>query len=282
MWLIFTLVFVLAQIAFLQFFKVAIKDSKNVGAFTVLVQVVASLSILVLCPFFGWAWPRGWLVWVLLLVSLGLYAVNDRLDATVRKNIDISVDAMVQQVYRIFFLVMGIAFLGRSFVWLKLLGCVIIIFANVFLLFDKGKFKINRYVLLKVLSALIFAAAFTLDTYNSPEFNLPFFVFVSFAVPACCLMLTRQATFRGLVTEVKRKQWPIIVACGVCNGLSAFAILRAYQFYQHFVEVAAVSASYVILNVLLATVFLRERGNLVQKFIAGAVIVGSIVMIALV
>jgi len=281
-WLWFTLMFVVFQVVFLQFFKVATKDTKSIGALTVVTQGIAAVSILVLCPFFGWTFPTYWLTWLLLGIALALYAVNDRLDDICRKNLDISVDAMVQQVYRIFFLFSGIIFLGRGFAWLKLLGCVLIVLANFLALFEKGKLRINRYVLLKVLSTIFFTAAFTLETYNSPEFNLPFFVFLSFGVPALMLLATRQAKFRALVTEVKRPHWWAIVIAGIAQGLTAFAILRAYQFYDHFIEVASISAVYVILNVFFAMIFLRERGNLIQKFVAAAIIVGSIVMIALV
>jgi len=279
-WLIFTILFVVFQIVFLQTFKYCTRNTKNIGSLTIIIQLISAFSILVLVPFFDWVFPTYWLTWLLLVIALLLYAVNDRLDATTRKNLDISVDTMVQQVYRIFFLFSGIIFLGRTFIWLKLIGVLFIAAANMFLLFEKGKFRFNKWIWLKVLSTLFFAAAFTLDTYNSAEFNLPFFVFLSFGIPALFLLIGRQSTIRGLVKEVTRKEWFVILICGIAQALTAFSILRAYQFYDKFIEVAAISSAYVVLNVLFAFVFLKERTRLLQKTFAAAIIVGSIVMIA--
>jgi len=281
-WLIYTIIFIVFQITFLQTFKYATKNTKNIGALTVTVQLISAVSILVLIPFFEWALPTNWLTWLLLGISLLLYAINDRLDATTRKNLDISVDTMLHQVYRIFFLFAGIIFLGRTFIWLKLAGAILIVCANIFLLSDKGKFKFNKYVLLKVLSALFFAAAFTLETYNSASFNLAFFVFLSFSIPAIFLMIGRQATPRTLLSEIKRKEWWVILICGISQSLMCFAILRAYQFQDYFIEVATISAAYVILNVFFAYFILKERSNLLKKICVAIAIVGLITMMVLV
>jgi drug/metabolite transporter (DMT)-like permease len=290
MWLFCTLVFVVGQVAFLQFFKRATRETADgfgprLGALAVAVQLVSALAMVFFMPFFDWVWPSGWLVWVLLAIAFLLYAINDRMDATTRKNLDISADTLIQQVYRIFFFAFGIFFLGRAFTWAKLIGGVLIVFANMFLLFERGKFRFNRYVLLKVLSAVIFAAAFTIDTFNSPEFNLPFYVFLSFGAPAlyltACGLVARRAgaTPIGIVNEFRRRGWWILAA-GVSQGLASLGILRAYQFFDRFVEVAAISGVYVLLNAVFAFVFLRERAAKWQKAAAAAVIAGAIVLIA--
>jgi drug/metabolite transporter (DMT)-like permease len=280
MWLVFTVIFVISQIVFLQTFKYVSRTTKNAGSLCIVVQIVCAFSAVLIMPFYKWVFPTGWLVWVLLGIALVLYAINDRLDATTRKNLDITVDTMLQQVYRIFFLIGGIIFLSRPFVWLKFAGAVIIVLANMFLLFRRGHFQFNRFVALKILSAIIFAAAFTIDNYNSTEFNIGFYVFISFGVPAVFLLIARQSTFRGLYDEIRRPEWAVITICGIAQMIMTYAILRAYQYLDKFVEVAAISSVYVLLNVVFAVIFLRERDRLVQKFIAGAIIVGAIVMIA--
>lgn len=279
-WLIWVFAFIISQIAFLQLFKKISKDTKSIGALTVTIQIIAALSIVILSPLFEWTWPDNWVVWVLFGISLALFAVNDRLDATTRKNLDISVDTMIQQIYRLFFFTSGIIFLSRSFTWLKLLGGVLIVLANMLVVFEKGKFKFNRYILLKLLSTLFLTAALTVQANVSQEFNLPFFVFLSFIVPAIILVAARQATPKTVLAEMKRKDWWLVLLCGISQGLQAFTWLRALQFRNNFVEVASITAVYVILNVFFAFIFLRERSNLAKKLIAAAIIVFSIVLIA--
>ena len=280
-WLLFTLMFVVCQVAFLMLFKHISRDTKSTGALVVAVQIIAAVSVLVLMPAFPIKFSTYWLTYVLMAVAYILYAVHDRVDAVTRKNLDISVDTTIQQVYRLLFLATGILFLHRSFRWLALVGALIIVGANMFLMFDKGKFRLNRYVFLKLLSVVAFTAALTIESSRSGEFNLPFFVFMSFAVPATYLLIAQQATPKTLIAEIRRPVWPLILTCGVVQGLSAFAFLRALQFGQYFVEVSAISAVYVILAVVLAFVFLKEREHRVKKIVAGVLVVCGLVMIAL-
>jgi drug/metabolite transporter (DMT)-like permease len=281
-WAVWTIIFVVAQVAFLQLFKFATRNSRDLGNLTVAVQLITAVSILIFIPFFPWLFPFDFWNWFLLVVSFLFYAINDRLDATTRKNLDISVDTMLHQTYRIFFLAFGILFLQRPFVWLKLMGALIIVAANLLLFFERGKFRFNKYVWLKILSSFIFAAAFAIDNYHSMSFNLPFFVFLSFICPAVYLMLARQATPRGIMREIRRREWWAIVVAGIVQGIMTLAILRAYQFHDKLIEVAVVSSVFVILNVFAAVLFLGERRGLVRKFAAGAIIVGSIVFVILV
>jgi len=102
---------------------------------------------------------------------------------------------------------------------------------------------------------------------------------MSFGVPAVLLMIGRQTTPKKLWTEAKRKEFPIIMICGIAQALTAFSFLRGLQL--DFMNVASLSAVYVIINVFVAYFFLKERGNLIKKIIVATVIVGSIIMITL-
>jgi drug/metabolite transporter (DMT)-like permease len=292
-WIFYVVIFVIAQIVFLQTFKYVAKDSKSIGALTVLVQVISAVTsavmILVLLPLsgsvpaFGWQWPGGdWVPWVLLAISFVLFAVNDRLDATTRKNMDITVDTMLHQVYRLLFFPMLIIILSVPFRWPALVGGIIIVLANMWLAFDKSKFKFNKYVWLKLLSVVFFAAALTtqLESLNSGDFNIPFFAVLSFGVPALMLAGVRQATPFSVVKEMRRKEWWIILICGVAQALFCICL---YVFLTldraESINANAISAVYVLLNVVFAYIFLKERNNLLKKIIAAIIIVAAVVMI---
>lgn len=298
-WIFYVCLFVISQIVFLQTFKYVTKQSKSIGALTVLIQIIsavtAALMILLLLPFsskepsFGWKWPSGsdaWLPWLLLCISFIMFAVNDRLDATARKNMDITVDTMLHQSYRILFLPMLILVLGATFAWASFIGGLVIILMNMWLIFDKGKFQFNKYVLLKLVSVLFFTAAMTLQlkSLGDGDFNLPFFVVMSFGVPALVLSGFKQATPKTLYQEVKRKEWWIFLICGAAQALMTFSMymymMLGWRTGDAF-NAHALSAVYVILNVIFAYIFLKERSNLVKKSIAAVVIVACLVLIAL-
>jgi len=276
-WITYTVAFIFLQVAFLQLFKLATRKSKDIGALTVCVQVFAALFALTLSPFFDWTWPTDWLVWLLLGLAWICYAGADRLNATARKELEISVENLIHQVWRPFFFFTGIVFLGRTFTWLRLLGGVIIVLANMSLFFQKGKFRIGKYEIVKLIAMLCFTAAMTLDVHNSGYFNLGFYMFMSFFAPAVILFVIGQAKPNKVWQELKEGNTLAIIFCALCNGVGAVAILMAYQF--EFFLAASISSVTVILNVFFAYVFLKERSNLARKLIAAAVILGGLVLV---
>lgn len=283
-WVFYVTAFVILQVAFLQLFKLASRKSVNIGALTVIVQLGAALSALLLVPFFDWKLPdfaKDWDVWLLLGLALVFYAGADRLNAAARKNMDISTETMLHQTWKLLFLFGGMLPLAHlayyGFSWVKFLGGVIIVLVNMSLFAQDKSFKINRYVVMKIIAVVCFASAMTLDVANSGHFNLPFYVFISFSVPAIFLVIAGQAGPKRIWAELKTNILWVVLLCAFCNGIGAVMILRAYQL-EYFMS-AAISSVYVILNVFFAYIFLKEHDNLMRKFLAAAVIVCTIVLI---
>lgn len=296
-WIFYICLFIVAQIAFLQTFKYITKQSKSIGALTVLIQIIsaltASMLILLLWPFsdstpsLGWRWPSGseWWMWVSLGLSFILFAINDRLDATTRKNLDITVDTMLHQAYRILFLpllIIAFALIGwaNPFSWSTLVGGIIIVCANMFLILEKGKFQFSKYIVVKLISVIFFAVALVSQIIAVSGFNLPFLVMLSFGVPALFLISIRQATPKTIYQEIKRPQWWIILICGITQAIMCLSLYALNEFSNR-MEINAISAVYVLLNVIFAYIFLKERKNLWKKSLAAVVIVACLVLIAL-
>ena len=295
-WIFYVCLFIVTQIVFLQTFKYVVKNSKSVGALTVLIQVISAISMLLLLPFFEWTLPSSadWWMWVLLGASFIFFAINDRLDATTRKHLDVSVDAMLHQTYRLLFLPLMVILYWSAgqFAWSILVGSIIIVFMNMLLLYDKGKFKFNKYVVLKLISASIFAFALssqlraTVRGATMSGFAIPFVVFLSFLVPALLLAGVKQATPYTVVKEFRRREWWVMLICGVAQGLMTFALYMSLDLAWQWdktngmVYANAIMGVYVLLNAVFAFIFFKERKNLLTKTIAAAAIVGCIVLIA--
>lgn len=56
-WLLYVLLYLVLATAFTQFYKIATKTLKRAGALTVLLQMTAGLTALILCPFFEFKFP---------------------------------------------------------------------------------------------------------------------------------------------------------------------------------------------------------------------------------
>jgi uncharacterized membrane protein len=289
-WVTYVVIFIIGQVVFLQTFKYVAKDSKHIGALTVLVQIISALTAIVfMCfsflPLLAWRWPSGsqWWMWLLLFLSFILFAVNDRLDATCRKNLDISVDTMLHQIYRLMFFPMLILLLGVPFRWASLIGGIVIVFMNMLLIMERGKFKMDKYVILKLISVTFFAAALTAQLRSvDGGFGIPFVVFLSFGVPALMLSGVKQATPKTIYNEFKRKEWWLIIICGITQAAMTVT-LYIFMTYPRAdrIMINSFSAATVLLTTVFAIIFLKERKNLAVKIIASTVIVGALVFMAI-
>jgi hypothetical protein len=52
MWILYIALYIVFSVSFNQFYKITVKTSKNHGDVTVLLQLLASVIILILCPLF--------------------------------------------------------------------------------------------------------------------------------------------------------------------------------------------------------------------------------------
>ncbi len=75
---------------FTQFYKITTKTLKNAGALTILLQVIAGLTALLLCPFFEFKFPSDIKIYIMLGLSIIFYAISDRVNTTVRSGIEAS------------------------------------------------------------------------------------------------------------------------------------------------------------------------------------------------
>ena len=127
---------------------------------------------------FDFTWPTDTSVYLTLLAVVSIYAITDRLNIEARYGLDPSVFSMLKQLSTVFLIILGFIFLKEQIVLKKIIGSVIIIFANVLLAFNKGKIKFNKYFIMSFVSNFLFAVAMLINVNISNYFNLPlYFVF---------------------------------------------------------------------------------------------------------
>jgi len=267
----FTYLFFL--ILFFQFYKLAVRKVKKDGVATVLLQLIAGISILILSPLFSFTFPKNPRIYLLLTTACVFYALYDRLQTTIRKNLEVSVYSILDQLWKVFLIAFGLLIFKEPFVLNKILGALLILGANVYLFYKKGKFRFNKYVCFGFLSAFIFIIAISIDIGISKQFNLPFYIMFTLVVPALMIALVEKISFKELKEEFlfsKDKKYYLIT--GLSWGLLIFFMLRAYRFGQVTV-VTPLAATSVLINVIIAYIFLKERKDKFKKILAAILVI---------
>lgn len=260
------------NVIFFQFYKLSVKDVKKDGAATIIFQVIAGLSILLLVPFFTWSVPNTISIILLLMAACIFYAVNDRLQTTVRKNLEVSVFSILSQFGTVFLIIYGFLIFKDAIVLTKILGALFIIAANIWIFYKPRKHKlvINKYYIIGIVALFAFATAITIDIGISERFNLPFYISLTLLIPAVMVMLSEKIRLSNISEEWSRGNKKFYIITGFAWGLSILFGLRAYQLgvVSTIVPLQAIS---VILNVLVAYIFLKEREDGYKKFLAAII-----------
>lgn len=280
-WIMYVVLYIIFATIFTQFYKVATKSLTKPGALTVLLELIGTVTVLLLCPLFEMKFPEDTKVYLFLGLSIIFYAIADRVNTTVRSGIEASTFSMLKQLSTTFMIFAGLIFLKEEFVLVKFIGAMLIIFSNVFIFFQKGNFKFNRYILLGILSNLSFTVALFLDVNISDNFNLPFYVAMTLGIPAMLIAIFERIKFSDIKIEFQNGNKKAILITGITWSVGILLQLRAYQLGDNVSVVAPLCALTVISNVIFGYLFLNERDHLLKKIMAAILIIISVVLIKL-
>jgi drug/metabolite transporter (DMT)-like permease len=270
-WQIHFIGFLISVVLFFQFYKLAVKDAKNDGSATILLQTIAGVSVLIFIPFFPIKFPTDEKFYVFLLFASIFYALNDRLQVTARKHLEVSVFSIINMLKTVFLVLFGLLFFKEDFVLMKIVGAVFILFGNGLLFYKKGSLKVNKYAMLSVLATLVFAIAMSIDIGISSGFNLPIYISLTLLIPAIILFIFERQSFFKIMQEYNTKRKKYFYITGLFWGLTILFTLKAYQLGE-VTTLAPIFASSVIANVVVAYFFHKEKDNIIKKIVASLIV----------
>jgi drug/metabolite transporter (DMT)-like permease len=280
-WQVCLIGYLISFVAFYQFYKLAVRNAKKDGAATILLQIIAGVSILVLTPFLGWKLPNAPILILLLIIACIFYAINDRLQTTSRKHLPVSTFSIIAQLSTVFLILFGFTVFRNPFVWSKLFGAGLILLGNIILLYRNGKFELTKYVVIGILATAALAVAMSIDIGISKQFNLPFYIMLTLVIPASMITVGERIKPMEVAQEFKDKNRIFYLACGIAWGLAIFFSLRSYQLGGQVTTIVPLQAVSVLLNVIIAYIFLKERENSLKKLVAAFLVISGICLTVL-
>lgn len=277
-WVIYLILYLILGVIFDQAYKVTTKSLKNAGALTILLEFIGTVAVLFAIPFFEVKLPTDPKVYIFLILAIVFYAVNDRLNTTVRSGIEASTFSIIKQLSTVFMIFAGILFFKEEFIINKFIGAILIILSNILIFYKRENTKPNKYVLLGILANIFYTIALFLDVNISENFNLPIYVAISLGLPTILIALAERIKPKEIINEFKNGNKPAILVTSVTWSYMILVQLRAYQLGNVSI-VAPLCALTVILNVIVGYIFLKEKDNLLRKIISALLIILGIILI---
>ena len=277
-WWFNIIIYLILYVVFTQSYKIATKSSKNDGALTVLLQHLGGLITLLFIPLFKIQFPTDIRPYIFLLVACVFYAINDRINTTTRKGLEVSTHSMLSQLSTVFIITWGIIIFKEPIVIKKIIGALLIIVGNIFVLYKKGKFEFNKYVLLSILCNIAFSIAISIDVGISDQFNLPLYVAITLLVPSILVFLFNKVKVSDVIEEYKTGNKKAIFVIVISWGFMIIEMIRSYQFGS-VTTIAPIAAITTILNVFVAYFVQKEKDSMLKKVIAAIIVILGIILI---
>jgi len=271
-WQFNTVVAVVFSVLHIQFYKLAVRNTQREGVATIILEFIGGLSAIVLIPFFVFKFSVDLKIIILFIFANVFYTLNDRIKTIVRKNLEVSVFSLLGQLSQVFLIVYGIILFNNPIVATKLIGGALIILGNVALFYHRRKFFINKYVFLSMLASLLLATALIIDVDISKQFNLPFYVMLTLLIPATFNYTLEKCSIKDIIVEFNTYQKKYYIITGFVFGPMIIFTIRAFQLGQ-IAFIAPLLATSVLLNVLVASIFYKERTHIFKKIIVAIIIV---------
>lgn len=274
----FLFFYLVITVVFNESYKIVAQRMKSAGALTILVELIAGFFSLFWIPFFEIKFPTDCKVYLFLGLAILFYAIQNRLATTARSGMEASVYSIIKQLSNVFVIIMGFLFLKEELTMQKVVGSILLIGSNVFIFYQRGTWKKNRYLLLGILANLCMGMALFLDVNNSNAFNLAFYVSITLLFPAILVFVTERIKGREIIEEWKTNAKCLILLTGISWSFMMITKLRAYQLGE-VTKIAPLCSLVVILNVLFSFLFLKNRKNILKKLLASILIIFGVFLI---
>jgi len=277
-WWIYVIMYLILYVTYTQYYKITTKKCKNTSALTVLLRFSSGIIILLAIPFFKFKLPTDMISYIFLALACGFFALSDRMYTASYKGLEVSTYSVLSQLSTTFIFIFGILFFKEPLIIKRIIGAILILLANVLVLYKKRKFVWNKYYLFNIIANLSFAIGMILNVGISEQFNLAFYIAITLCTSALLISIFEHIKLEDVINEYKDGNRKAIVIVSILDGVTSLLILRAYQL-ESITLIAPLVSLKTILNVFVAHLFLKENNSILKKIIASLIIIIGVTLI---
>jgi len=247
--------------------KVMLKDDKTDSvAFSIVFQIFTGLLILIYSLIRGFSVPDLVPLFPNLILMTVLYGAGNIFIFKALKTSEASQFTIIFATRTIWSITAAVLFLGEVFTTKQLLG-IMLILSSILLVTWKDKLSLGKGTLFSLSAATFFGLAFANDAFIVRNFDVPSYMAIAFIIPALAVWaLFPQSTIK-MKPMLEKEFLKKLGILGIFYAVSALTIFFAYQIGRNAAQIAPLNQTSMILTVMLAIVFLKERSNLGRKLL---------------
>lgn len=254
------------------------KDSDPFGT-TIIFQFLCGVLVALFALWKGFVFPSLEIHFWNLLASAILWGLSSLYLFKAYQVLESSEIAIITACGAIVTIITSILFLGETFTLQQFIGTTLIIVSIILINIQKRKtFTLKKGIIYAFVSVILSGLAVTNDAFILRTYDVVSYTTLGFLLPGIVLLILRPqalTTFKRL-SQIEFSR-PMIL-------LSLFYTAQALAYYMALTgtgasQVAPIYRANIILTVLLAVIFLKERDNLFMKFVSAILVTAGVLLI---
>ncbi len=170
-------------------------------------------------------------------------------------------------------------FLHESITAIKVLGAIIILVGIGIVLYDKKKFTLNKGVILALVAAFLFGMSDINGFYILKTVNATNFLIYAELLPVIALLFIQPKIVKKLTYYFQKRNAVKVFVLGLFDAVGSLALFLSYQAGGKASVIGPLSATRVLITVLLAMLILKEKNNMANKIIGAAVTLVGVILL---
>lgn len=282
MWGYYLAVSIIGQSLANIFGRVVMRDArKNTWAYSALSQILTGVLIGAYALWHGFVMPpllELW-PWVVFLVILNVICNLAMYEAL--RTAEASLFTIFSSSRIIVSMIAAFFVLNETLTSLRLAGALLIIFAIGLALVTHFKIRREKWMLPATIYAITSGLVFIGDARVVAESDVASYMTFAFLLPGFATLMIKPKVVREMISLVRSKEIFGMLVYSFAYGIMAVTLWLAYQSGGDASQIAPIRQTAVILTVIIAITFLRERTHMYRKIVAAFLAMFAVYLITL-
>lgn len=280
-WLVLSMISVVAlSVANLLQRKLMREEGSHVVANSIVFQLFCAVLIAAVTAFVGFSIPPLKEFWINFLLMALLYAAGTLFLFRSLQTVEVSEATIIVASRALWTVAVAVFFLGEQMNTERAIGILLIFGAIVLVSYKSGEFKLSKGIWFLLAAATCYGLAVANDSYILRYYKDTLtFTTIAFLLPGFAMVIFRPSAIPWVVALIRSREMVTMAIMSVFYSGSAIAFYLAFRYGGAASQISPVQQSDVILTVILAAIFMSERGELPKKVVGALVTVAGVYLL---
>ncbi|MFA5349227.1 MAG: DMT family transporter [Candidatus Paceibacterota bacterium] len=255
------------------------EEQSNHYSYAIIFQLLVAILIFIYTLFAGLNLPDFKEYYINIILMVILYALGNLTMYKGMQLVEASEKAIIYSSNAIWTMLLAALFLKEQITYLRITGAFFIILSVIIISYKKGSFKFKKGHILIMLTAVIFGFAFINDIVLLKTIDAASLSVLGFGLPSIALFLARPKIAKEFKFFFEKKRLLKIIGAGLFYAAAAVLIKSAYRVGGDASQIAPITQLTIIITVMLAYVFLKEKKSLLKKIIGSVLALIGVLLI---